>query len=164
MLARGACLVSTDISDQMLTLFAEKIRDDQDFHAIPGNKADVKVEDFPGAFDLEGYLAQGYTGTDRVVVGRLANNECLPFKAESFDCYLACLSLMLVDNHINMLEEAFRVCQSGASLGFTVWGRKENLQMFEALDTVVSKHGLKPPTPPKKTSYDLGKDPEGLKA
>ena len=38
------------------------------------------------------------------------------------------------------------------------------MQIFEVLDTVLIKHDLKPNTPPKKTNYDLGKDPEGLKA
>ena len=58
-----------------------------------------------------------------MVLGCLANNECLPFKDATFDCYLANLSLMLVDNHKNMLKEALRVTQSGAALAFTVWGR-----------------------------------------
>ena len=88
----------------------------------------------------------------------MANNESLPFKHETFDCYLASLSLMLVDNHLNMLREAFRVCKPGASLGFTIWGRKECNQNFEILDVVFEKHGLKPKVTPAKTAYDLGKN------
>jgi SAM-dependent methyltransferase len=114
MLARGACLVSTDISEEMMRLAAEKFQSDTDFHVIPGKKSDIRVEEFLATeFDLEAHLKDsiGFNHeTDRAVIGRLANNESLPFKSDSFDCYLACLSLMLVDNHVNMLEEAFRVC------------------------------------------------------
>jgi SAM-dependent methyltransferase len=163
MLARGACLVSTDISEEMMRLTSEKFQSDTDFHAVPGNKSDIRVEEFPTSdFDIEAHLKDSLSfnhDKDRAVIGRIANNESLPFKSESFDCYLACLSLMLVDNYLNMLEEAFRVCQSGATLAFTVWGRKENIQIFEILDDVITKHDLKSPVPPKKTSYDLGKDP-----
>ena len=64
--------------------------------------------------------------TDRMVIAAVGNNESLPFKDGSFDCYISNLSMMIVDNHLNQLTEAFRVCQPGAALGFTVWGRKEN--------------------------------------
>ena len=100
---------------------------------------------------------------DRAVIAATANNESLPFKDETFDCYIASLSLMLVENHLNMLKEAYRVCKPGTSLGFTIWGRKENNQNFEILDVVFEKHGLKPKTAPSKTPYDLGKNQEGLK-
>jgi len=76
---------------------------------------------------------------------------------------MASLSLMLVDNHSNMLKEAFRVCQPGAALGFTIWGRKECNLNFEIMDAVWEKHNLKPKVPPAKTAYDLGKDQEALK-
>ena len=93
----------------------------------------------------------------------MANNESLPFKEDTFDCYLANLSLMLVDNHMNQLAEAFRVSKRGAHLGFTVWGRKDYNNNFTILDTILEKHGLGPKEKPKKTNYDLGKDPEALK-
>ena len=150
-----------------MRLAQAKFEEDTDFKSISGNKADIKVQEFEkeGEFDLEKHLESISFNheKDRLVLGRLANNESLPFKSQTFDCYLACLSLMLVDNHTNMLEEAFRVTSTGASLGFVVWGRKQNIQNFEILDDVLEKHGLKPLTPPPKTSYDLGKDPEKLK-
>jgi len=68
-----------------------------------------------------------FNSNKRLVISRLANNESLPFKNETFDCYISCLSLMLVDNHTNMLREALRVTQRGAPLAFSVWGRKENI-------------------------------------
>jgi hypothetical protein len=62
------------------------------------------------------------------------------------------------------LSEALRVTQSGSTFGFTVWGRKANIQYHDILDDVYVKHDLKPKVPPKKTNYDLGKDPAGMKA
>ena len=112
-------------------MFKSKFEEDQDFHAVQGNKCDIRVEEFSHrSIDLEAHLEKDLSfnmQTDRGVIGRLANNESLPFKDETFDCYMACLSLMIVDNHTNMLSEAFRVCQKGASFGFTIWGRKENM-------------------------------------
>lgn len=52
---------------------------------------------------------EGFDETKRLVVGAVANNECLPFEDGTFDCYLANLSLMLVDNYKNQLSEALRV-------------------------------------------------------
>jgi ubiquinone/menaquinone biosynthesis C-methylase UbiE len=116
MLRRGAALVSCDISEEMIRLAKGKFADpDAEYTVIPGNRADIEVEELAPLgkqdFDLEEHLkAGGFSGEkDRMVLARLANNECLPFKDGSFDCYLANLSLMLVDNHTNMLKEAIRV-------------------------------------------------------
>ena len=70
---------------------------------------------------------------------------------------------MLVDNHMNQLSEAFRVTKKGANLAFTVWGRKEYNNNFTILENILEKYGLGPKEKPKKTNYDLGKDPEALK-
>ena len=45
-----------------------------------------------------------------------------------------------------------------------MWGLKPNIQNFEILNDVLEKHDLKPKgPPPAKTTYDLGKNPEGLR-
>lgn len=44
-----------------------------------------------------------------------------------------------------------------------MWGRKENVNAFAILETIMEKYGLGPKEKPKKTNFDLGKDPEGLK-
>ena len=89
----------------------------------------------------------------------MANNESLPFKDSTFDCYLANLSLMLVHNHSNQLKEAFRVAQPGATFGFTIWGRKENSNNMTILSRVFAKHGLLPPGgAPAKSFFDLSND------
>ena len=54
--------------------------------------------------------------------------------------------------------------KSGATFGFTVWGRRENNQNFECLEAVFDKLNLRSKEPSKKTMYDLGKDPLALKA
>lgn len=70
----------------------------------------------------------------------VANNEKLPYADGVFDTYISNLSLMIVDQHKNQLKEAFRVMQSGATAGFTVWGREEYCKhltlMPKALKTV----------------------------
>jgi Methyltransferase domain len=80
---------------------------------VPWNRSDVKVEEFSSSdIDIEAHL-KGMSfdfEKDRAIIARIGNNEQLPFKANTFDCYLACLSLMIVDNYMNQLEEAFRVC------------------------------------------------------
>ena len=63
---------------------------------------------------------------ERLVIGAVANNESLKFNIQTFDCYIANLSLMLVDNYKNMLNEAFRVGTSGCTYGFTVYGKESN--------------------------------------
>lgn len=105
----------------------------------------------------------GFKKNERAVFASVANNESLPFNDSTFDCYLASLSLMLVDNYKNQLQEAFRVTQPGASLGFTVWGRKQNCNNITFLNKIFAKHGLLPPEPPKKTFFDVGQDPEALR-
>lgn len=142
---------------------AQKKYEDSDFAKVEGNKFRVIDSEVEPSFDLEAHLVE-MGGPAKAVVGCVANNECLPFKDGTFDCYISSMSLMLVDNYRNQLAEALRVTQPGVKLGFTVWGRRENIRHFEVLDVVLHKHGLTPKEPPKKTPYDLGRDPEALKA
>ena len=133
MLQRGSVLVSTDISAEMIKLSKVKFDDpNSDYSSVPGNKYISKPEGLGDLgthnWDLEVFIEEElqFKGTDRAVIAAAANNESLPFKDETFDCYLASLSLMLVDNYLNMLKEAYRVCKPGSPLAFTIWGRKEN--------------------------------------
>lgn len=141
-----------------------------DYLAIPGNKAKVNAFELAPLgtkeWNLEKVLHEdlNFTQNDRAVISGTGNNESLPFTDGTFDCYISSLSLMIVDNHLNQLREAFRVTQQGATFGFTIWGRRENNQNFECLEVVLEKLNLKSKEPPKKTMYDLGKDPLALKA
>ncbi|TNV76995.1 hypothetical protein FGO68_gene5570 [Halteria grandinella] len=161
MLQRGAVLVSTDISEEMIGMYKEKFEGDEDFTQLKNNKLSIIKGDIENGFNPESYFEDG----KRSVVAGLANNEALPFTDASFDCYLANLSLMLVDNHLNQLSEALRVTQPGATFGFTVWGRREFVQNMACVHDVFERNGVNiKKSPSGKTPYDLGKDPEALRA
>ena len=171
MLQRGSVLVSTDISEEMIKQTKAKIESEgSEYLTIKGNQAEIRVEELAPigdkTFDLEKYLSdKGFSESNRYVLGSLANNESLPFKNATFDCYLANLSLMLVDNYKNMLTEALRVTQPGARFGFTVWGRRDYVKNMTVLNDLFLSFGIKPKSSPSgRTPYDLGKDPEALKA
>lgn len=53
------------------------------------------------SFDIEEDVKK-YRGTekDKLILGYRALNECLPFKDESFDCYIANFSLHIVKDHM----------------------------------------------------------------
>jgi hypothetical protein len=78
-----------------------------EFTKIDGNRVIVHKEEVEDTMDIENISMN--EKCERLVMALVANNECLPFKNESFDCYIANLSLMLVDNYQNMLKEALRV-------------------------------------------------------
>ena len=107
--------MSCDISDEMMRLTKSKFDDpNSEYLVVPGNKAVIADKELAPMdthdFCIESHIKSlGFNEKDRVVLGGIVNNECLPFKENTFDCYLANLSLMLVDNHRNMLAEAFRV-------------------------------------------------------
>lgn len=171
-LQRGAVLVSTDFSAEMMVLAKKRFDDkeiSQSYTSNPANKYHIIADEVlplgDHSFDIEQALKeQNIEATDRFVLGCQANNESLPFKDGSFDCYLANLSLMLVDNHHNQLTEAHRVTKPGSSLAFTVWGRESKINNFSIMKEVYEIHGLGPKEQPAKTNYDLGKDPLKLKA
>ena len=73
----------------------------QEYNLIPGNKHFIRTDDLlpigEHSFDLEEEIAKHRENeSDRLVLGCRANNESLPFKDGTFDCYLANLSMMLV--------------------------------------------------------------------
>jgi len=47
---------------------------------------------------------------------------------------------MLVNNHKNMISEAFRVTKSGSRSVFTIWGNEAKSLMFTATKTIVSRY------------------------
>lgn len=103
----------SDISTEMLQLAQQKFQD-EDYLSNPFNKAQIRSTPFSpkdSTFDLEQEISQymSQPTKDKLVLGGWANNEALPFQDNSFDCYLSCLSPMLVSNHTKMLKEATRV-------------------------------------------------------
>jgi ubiquinone/menaquinone biosynthesis C-methylase UbiE len=168
-LKRGAVLVACDFSEQMMVKTKAKFDDaSEEYNMIAYNKHSIRTESLlplgDHSFDLEQAITTLRSSeTDRLVFGCQANNESLPFADATFDCYLANLSLMLVDNHHNQLLEAYRVCKKGANLAFTVWGRRENAWNFLIPDTILEKYGLMPKEKPAKTNFDIGMNPDALR-
>jgi ubiquinone/menaquinone biosynthesis C-methylase UbiE len=68
----------------------------------------------------------------------------LPFADEQFDSYLAPLSLQIVTNPNKMLSEALRVTKKGSKIAFSVWGRRENIQIYPFIEAIMERHGLGP--------------------
>ena len=108
MLQRGAVVVSTDISEQMIKLSKDRFEDPKnDYIAIPGNKVKIVASELAPLgskeWDLEKVLKDdlNFTENDRAVIAGTGNNESLPFTDGTFDCYISSLSLMIVDNHMN---------------------------------------------------------------
>lgn len=67
----------------------------------------------------------------------MANNELLPFADGIFDIYIANLSLMLVNNHLNQIQEAFRVLKKGSMAAFTIWGKDDECLQYTLVETVM---------------------------
>ena len=77
---------------------------------------------------------------------KLLNNENLVgLENESLDVVFSNLSLHLVENPVNMLNEAYRVLRKGGKAGFTVWGRRENSNVFTTIPMVLRKNGVELP-------------------
>jgi len=87
-------------------------------------KAAFNSKELPKNFDIEKVIGPNME-EQKFLHFSVGNNENLSFKDDSFDCYIANLSLMLVDNPLNQLSEAKRVLKSGGRAAFTIWGRRE---------------------------------------
>lgn len=157
LLKRGATLVCTEISQKMLELAKSKF-EDEEFASFKHNRVSFTFDEsyLSGSpkISIEN-LRDGLDEKDRFVFGCIANNEVLPFPDSHFDCYIAPLSLQLVHSYSAMLAEAYRVTSAGGKVGFSVWGRREHIQMYPLLERVLERHGLGPATKPTKTNYDI---------
>jgi ubiquinone/menaquinone biosynthesis C-methylase UbiE len=96
------------------------------------------------SFDIEQELKPLLkSDNERLVFGCLANNMALPFKDESFDCYISNFSMHIVPDYKKQLSEAFRVAKKGAKIGISLLGRKEsNVIFFSSLREVLQKNNL----------------------
>lgn len=113
--------------------------------------------------DVANLMEANQAGAGCFIYGCLANNESLPFPDASFDCYLAPLSLHVMNDYTKMLKEALRVTKPGAKCGFSLWGRRENISIYPLLEDVMERHGLGPANKPTKTNYDLAHRHEELR-
>lgn len=58
------------------------------------------------------------------------------------DCYISPMCLMIVENPLKMIKEAYRVLQPGKKAIFSVWGRKGNDENFTLLNKVLEDHDI----------------------
>lgn len=130
----GAVYFASDISEEMIKIF-EKRFDTSALARDPKVKLHL-VED-NDELDTENLVESVGKDVSKRVFALKANNEKLPYPDGYFDMYLASLSLMLVNDHINQLSEAYRVLQEGGTAGFTVWGRRENSNYFTFLPEIL---------------------------
>jgi ubiquinone/menaquinone biosynthesis C-methylase UbiE len=146
----GAHYYNSDFSPEMVKRF-EKL-----FSASPlANNDKVKFSMIEENESIE--VAQPTEGDDtRHVYATVANNESLPFSDSAFDCYIANLSLMLVNDHKKMLEEAFRVTKEGGRVAFSVIGPEEKQHFNNVMFSALKKVGIELPLFPKSPSH-LGK-------
>lgn len=79
------------------------------------------------------------------IFATVANNEKLPYPDGSFDRYISNLSMMIVDNPLNQMKEAFRVLENGGIAGFSVFGREEMSRFFILLPESVKALGYEMP-------------------
>ena len=139
----GAVYYNSDISPGMINIF------EANFKASELGKSDtVKLEVLETA---DAHAVEDFDPTSdckRVFV-TIANNEKLPYPDASFDRYISNLSLMLVDNHLNQISEAYRVLESGGTAGFSVIGREENTQHLVIPQEAFKAINIEPPVFPK---------------
>ena len=62
----------------------------------------------------------------KLVLGCQASGSALPFPDAWFTSYVSHFVIMLVEDSVNMIKEAYRVLKPGGTAAFTVWGRLEN--------------------------------------
>lgn len=72
------------------------------------------------------------------------DNQCLKFGPNSFDTYIANLSLHLVPDPISMLSEAFRVLKPAGTAVFSVWGKAEETNLFVTMKKAEDSAGIPP--------------------
>jgi ubiquinone/menaquinone biosynthesis C-methylase UbiE len=80
----------------------------------------------------------------------------LSFSDESFDRYLANLSLHIVPDPLQMLKESYRVLKADGISGFSVWGRREESVLFTYLQQACRNAGLEYPVSTVRSQFHLG--------
>jgi hypothetical protein len=68
-----------------------------------------------------------------------------------------------VHDYKKQLSEALRVCMSGAKIGFSVWGLRENIKIYPMVELIMERHGLGQQVKPTKTNYDLAANQDALR-
>ena len=100
----GAAYFGSDLSESMLEETKAELKR-SDYYCNALNKSVFDLTNSP-IYNIEDVIPKEYS---KFAHFSIQNNESLTYQDESFDCYVANLSLMLVDNHSNQLSECARV-------------------------------------------------------
>ncbi|CAI2375440.1 unnamed protein product [Moneuplotes crassus] len=149
---KGAFYFCSDLSDEMIKGFYDNFQS-CDSALNPRNKLEM-IEDFE-TIDTNKHIKEMGDEIEKKLFLVKANNEKLPYPDECFDLYLSSLSLHLVDNYMNQLEEAYRVLEIGGVAGFTVPGRLENCTNLNFVPSVLQSLGHELPASSNKPATHL---------
>lgn len=116
---------------------------------VPGNKsffdetnytefADETNKSLKHKCDIEKIIEQ-QGDFRKFVLGTQANNELLPFSDSSFDAYISNLSVMIVNNPLNQISEAYRVLKPNTAACFSIWGRRDMSLQFFCVEKALEK-------------------------
>jgi len=93
------------------------------------------------------------SGTNGVHISSVQGNiEVLPFESNSFDRLYGVYVIHIISNPQAVLKEARRVVRPGGTVGFVVWGRKENSPKFTIAGDAAEAVGL----PRREGGFHLG--------
>jgi len=85
-----------------------------------------------------------------------ANNENMPFEENKFNLIISNLSLHLVSEPENMLQEMKRILKPEAFAYYSIWGRPENCLPFTVIPNNLKKAGVTLPN--NRSNFHLSKD------
>ena len=125
--SNGAMLVSSDFSKEMVSKLKERF-EKSDYNDCKGCKhvidaeTDYTDQSTSNRLDLDKIQAeQGQF--NKLGIGCMADNMCLPFEDVAFDAYVSNLSLMITQEPERQIVEAYRVLKPGSKACFSIWGR-----------------------------------------
>lgn len=112
----GSAIFAIDISKTMIDELKVRIETGEYYYKYsPGNNYFVNPdfigsEDGKQKIDIEEEICnQRSTEIDKVLYAGRGDVTCLPFKDESFDCYLSNSVIYLPKDHKTVIHEAYRV-------------------------------------------------------
>lgn len=147
----GAIIIATDLSKPMLKRLEIRMKQSACFTENEKNSLNVKYE-----VEKEVKIEEEYEGVH--LKAYVANSMSLPFKSAIFDSYTAGFSLMVVDDPLIMIKEAFRVLKPGKRAGFTVV--REVIGIVQILKDAMLRAMLPPINLEMDKFLKLGKNPE----
>ena len=161
----GAVYFASDISDGMVQDFYDRFAtsfglEGEGYAVSKDKKVGIKIAEVNESLDTIQLIEEMGDISKKVFILR-ANNELLPYPDSFFDVYISNLSLMIVANHHNQLLESYRVLREGGIAAFSVWGRKENTELFTLPAQVLQECGFELPSSDSKNYFHLN-DPDQL--